>query len=99
MNKKKLIKENWGKESIFELMESHQISIDEFLKIAYELKLYNKETPNIARRWTKAEEDFLIHHADDITIKQASRLFYRSYYATYQRVRLLGLGDKMINKK
>ncbi|WP_033827203.1 hypothetical protein [Bacillus andreraoultii] len=98
MDKKKIIEENWGKDTIFEVIESHNISLIEFLEIAFELYLYTKNTPNIGRRWTKVEEDFLIKHASQLSVRDASNLLYRSHYATYQRVRFLGLGE-MINKK
>lgn len=100
LDKRNFIRENWGKDSILELIESQKISLKEFLEIALELQLYKRSTPNIGKRtWTKEEDNFLKKYANKLSVREASNLLYRSYYATYQRVRLLGLGDKMINKK
>lgn len=100
LDKRKFIKENWGKHSIFELIESQNIAINEFLELAFELELYRKSTPNIGlgRRWTKEEDEFLKKYADYLSVREASNLLYRSRYATYQRVRFLGLSEKMIKK-
>lgn len=99
MDIKKYIVDNWGKESIHELTDSLDISLTEALEIAFELQLYKKSTPNIARRWLSEEAEFLINHAHQLSVRDASNLLYRSHYATYQKVRVLGLGEIMINKK
>lgn len=99
MDKKKYIKENWGSESIVEWTDTLNISLREILEISFELGLYKKTTPNIGRRWTLDEEQFLTNHAHHLSVREASNLLYRSHYATYQKIRVLGLGEIMINKK
>ncbi|WP_423800766.1 hypothetical protein [Neobacillus sp. SAB-20_R2A] len=98
MDKKKIIKENWGFKSILELADSLNINLKELLEIAFDLGLYRKNTPNIGRRWTEEEDKFLTEHSNRLSVRDASNLLYRSHYATYQRVRVLGL-EEMINKK
>lgn len=75
------------------------MNLREFLEIALELQLHKNKTPNNGRRWTTEEEEFLTTHANKLSVREASNLLYRSHYATYQKIRLLGLGDLMINKK
>lgn len=99
MDKKKFIKENWSKKLISEMTSTLDISIRDFLEIAFELELHKKDTQNNGRRWTIDEAEFLLGHANELSVREASNLLYRSYYATYQKIRVLGLGDKMINKK
>ena len=98
MDKKNLIKKNWGKQTILELMDTCDISLNELLEIAFDLYLYKIKTPNIGRRWTDVEDDFLRKHSKQLSVRDASNLLYRSHYATYQRVRILGL-EEMINQK
>ncbi|KGA99020.1 hypothetical protein AJ85_15835 [Alkalihalobacillus alcalophilus ATCC 27647 = CGMCC 1.3604] len=98
MNNQNQIKEQWGNLSIPELMELNQLSLTELLHLAFQLKLYQFETPNIGRRWTEDEEQFLIQHSKELSVREASNLLYRSHYATYQRIRFLGL-DEMIRQK
>lgn len=98
LDKKREIKENWGTKSIMELAESLDISLKDLLDIALELELYKVSTPNIGRRWTAIEDEFLKEHSDQLSVRSASNLLYRSHYATYQRIRILGL-EQMINKK
>lgn len=98
LDKKKFIKENWAKKSILELADSLNINLRELLEIAFELGLYKKDTPNFGRRWTEVEDKFLTEHSNQLSVREASNLLYRSHYATYQRVRVLGL-EEMINKK
>ncbi|MCU5068341.1 hypothetical protein GH839_21550 [Bacillus thuringiensis] len=99
MEKKIYIEENWGKESIVEMTDTLNISLMEFLELAFNLQLYRKSTPNIRRRWTMEEEGFLNNYAHHLSVREASNLLYRSHYATYQKIRVLGLGEIMINKK
>lgn len=98
MDKENIIVKYWGEKSISELTDTLNISLREFLKIAFDLKLYKKDTPNIGRRWTNEEDMFLTNHSNHLSVREASNLVYRSHYATYQRIRLLGL-EHMINKK
>ncbi|WP_413375494.1 hypothetical protein [Alkalihalobacillus sp. 1P02AB] len=98
MNNQNQIKEHWGHLSITELMDLNQLSLTELLHLAFELKLYQLETPNIGRRWTEDEERFLVQYSKELSVREASNLLYRSHYATYQRIRILGL-DEMIRQK
>lgn len=79
------------------MAESLSLNLYELLKLAYEEKLYSKKTPEVKRRWTKDEDEFLKEYADSLTIAQACVLLYRSHYATYQRVKMLDL-KQMIGK-
>jgi len=88
---------NWGQLSLEDISKSLSLNLFDLLKLAYELKLHFKKTPEVKRRWTKWEDDFLKEHADAITIPQACNLLYRSRYATYQRVKFLSL-EQMIGK-
>jgi hypothetical protein len=98
LDNKIALKENWGKKSILDLTGTLNIPMKELLEIAFELGLHKKDTPNIGRRWTTVEDDFLISHSNKLSVREASNLLYRSHYATYQRIRVLGL-EEMINKK
>ncbi|KMK75121.1 hypothetical protein [Alkalihalobacillus pseudalcaliphilus] len=89
---------NWGKISIGEWMRTGSFTLSEFLQKAYDLKLYDQKTPDIGRRWTDIEDRFLEKYSNDLTVREASNLLHRSYYATYQRVRILGLNE-MIKQK
>jgi|SRR5699024_3308697 len=91
------IKENWGIIPLTELSETNNLK--KVLEIAFNSQLYKIATPNIGRRWTEQEDEFLKEFAKFLSVKEASNLLYRSHYATYQRVRLLNLGSLMINKK
>jgi hypothetical protein len=98
LDKKNVIKEKWGKQSILELAKTLNISLSESLEIALDLRLHKKDTPNMGRTWTKEEEEFLTKYSNHLSVKEASNLLYRSHYATYQRIKKLGL-EEMINKK
>lgn len=98
MEKKEMIFKNWGEITLLGFASMLSLKIDEVLEIAMELKLSKCETPNIRRKWTAEEEKFLIKYSNQLSVKEASNLLYRSHYATYQRIRLLGLSE-MINKK
>lgn len=99
MEQKEFIKENWGIRPLPEIVEILEMSLSDVLEIVVDLELYQKETPNVGRRWTPEEERFLTDHAKQLSIREVSNVLNRSYYATYQKVRLLGLGDLMIKKK
>jgi hypothetical protein len=98
LDKEKFLRENWGKKPIYDLTGTLNISLRQFLEMAFDLQLYNKNTPNIGRRWTEVEDLFLTNHSNHLSVREASNLLYRSHYATYQRIRVLGL-EEMINKK
>src|SRR5699024_1716920 len=98
VNQDNFIKENWGQLHIEEIIDRLDISLHEILETAYRLQLSHITTPNIGRTWTEMKDRFLKKHADHINVKKASNLLYRSHYATYQRIRFLGLREKMINK-
>lgn len=97
-----LIKSNlvhhWGKIPLEELAEKFDITLFTLLETAFDKGLSNIETPNVSRRWTKSENQFLEKYSTCLDIKEASNLLYRSHYATYQHIRVLGL-DNMIKKK
>ena len=99
MNAEKYIFKHWGVKSIDDYAEVLKLDIGALLLVAFNLNLHKKNTPNISRRWTAEEEDFLVNHASQLSIREASNLMYRSYYAMYQRIRVLGLGDIMIKKR
>jgi|SRR5699024_151894 len=92
------ILKNWGEESIINIANTLDMNIDELIKLALKLGLSDTTTPDIGRSWTEKEDSFLVDYSNILSIRQASNLLYRSHYATYQRVRLLGLNE-MINKR
>lgn len=94
---KTFIKKNWGELSLEEIHFALSTPLFNILEIAYKLGLSSQKTPDIKRRWTKCEDDFLKKYADTLTISQACNLIYRSRYATYQRVKFLNL-QQMIGK-
>ncbi|WP_306010522.1 hypothetical protein [Bacillus sp. MMSF_3328] len=98
MDKEKFIMENWGEKRLDEIKNRLGISLKELLETALKLNLQNRITPHIGRRWTNEEDAFLTENSHRLSVKDASNLIYRSHYATYQRVRVLGLHE-MINKK
>ncbi|WP_062050367.1 hypothetical protein [Bacillus sp. JCM 19034] len=99
MDEKSILAKKWGKEPIMDIAKSLNLSLTETMELALELGLQNKETLNIGRTWTTAEEEFLKKHSNELTVRQASNLLYRSHYATYQRVKLLQLNEMIITKK
>lgn len=98
MSQIRIIKDNWGRKSIEEIAELLNVSVYNTLVLAFELNLHRIETPNISRRWADDEQKILKDYSKELTIKEASNLLYRSYQATYQRVRYLSLTE-MINKR
>lgn len=98
MNKIDFVKKSWGEVPILELADTIGVVINELLEIALNLNLSTKNTPNIRRAWTKQEDEFLTNNSSHLSVREASNLLYRSHYATYQRIRMLGLNE-MINKK
>ncbi|RKD25771.1 hypothetical protein BEP19_02180 [Ammoniphilus oxalaticus] len=98
MERERYIRQKWGTEPLIEIADALQIELAELLELAFVYELYEQETPSLRRRWDPQEEAFLQKYSDRLSIKEASHLLYRSHYATYQRVRYLGL-DEMVKRK
>lgn len=93
----RFIKENWGHLSIGDICKELSLPLYQVLEMAYELNLAKTKTPDIQRRWTEDEDNFLKTYSMKIGIPEACNLLYRSRYGTYQRVKMLNL-SQMIGK-
>lgn len=85
------LRENWGEISTVDMSKKLNIELEELLNLTLSMDLKNIPTPDIKRRWSEIEDNFLIANENNLSIKQASNLLYRSRYATYQRVKFLQL--------
>jgi len=100
-NDKSYLKASWGEVRLDEMQRHLDYDLYKLLKIALELNLQYIETEHmeqVRRQWTKEEELFLRAFSKQLSIQEAANLLHRSRYATYQRVRFLGLHE-MINKR
>ncbi|MGX1436500.1 hypothetical protein [Mammaliicoccus sciuri] len=97
MSCKQYLLNNWGKESLDEISKNTNLSISEIFKLALMYGLNKVSTPDIKRRWTEAEDEFLKTNSKKIDVRGASNLLYRSHHGTYQRVKYLGL-EEMIDR-
>lgn len=93
------LRENWINKSLIEIKKELGVDLYTLLMSAYNLRLHKRVTPNIARKWTEEEDQFLKDMSNKISILEASNLLYRSRFATYQRVRYLNIPNMIQGKK
>lgn len=98
------LEKNWGNIHITEIQKNIDYDLYTILDTALKLKLQNISTAHLhatdtRRKWTKEEEVFLTTYSFEIRLDQASNLLHRSRYATYQRVRVLGLHEMINNRR
>lgn len=79
-----------------ELIKKYNFSIKEMYDIALVQRLYRFETPIERRKWTEVDSNFIIENKDTLSVKEVSSIMHKSYNATLQKVKLLGLYE-MIN--
>lgn len=91
-------KEDWTSLSINEKLLKYDIDKSKLYEIAYKEKLYNEEPIIERNRWTKCEEFFLEKYKENLSIRDFSNIFHKSYYATLQKVKLMGMYE-LINRK
>lgn len=92
--------ENWGRQPFEQIQQIIPLGIYELLTLALKLNLQNVRTqsPKNNRAWDEQELRFLVENADFLTTQEAANILHRTRYATYLKIRYLGL-NQMINKK
>lgn len=98
MNKEKYIINNYFEKDILEMTKFLKIDFYDYCDIVVKNKLYLKSTSNITRKWEEKEDYIIKKYSNDLNIRCISNMLWRSYYATYQRVRYLGI-DNLIKKR
>ncbi|MCJ1663066.1 hypothetical protein [Staphylococcus sp. NRL 18/288] len=98
MDNQKFIIDNFSKLNILEMTQFLNITYYEYCDIVFEHKLYLQNTSNIPRYWKIEEDEIIQKYSSVLNIRHISNMLWRSYYATYQRVRYLGLHN-LINKR
>src|SRR5699024_759280 len=98
MDKEKYIINNYFEKDILKMTEFLKIDFYDYCDIVFKNKLYLKNTSNIARKWEEKEDDIIKKYSHDLNIRYISNMLWRSYYATYKRVRYLGI-DNLIQKR
>lgn len=88
---------DWKALTLTELLKKYDISIEEMYDIALKKGLYNYVTPIERRNWTKEDANFIKRNKNFLSVREVSCIMHKTYYATLQKVKLLGLYE-MINK-
>lgn len=87
---------DWQTLTLNELLSKYQITLEEMYNIALNEELYKYETIHERRSWSDIEKKFIFENINKLSVREAGRIFHKSYNATLMYVKFIGAYE-MIN--